>query len=204
MLRAVPRVSDDHLEARRRQILDAARRLFAANGFHATSMQDVLRESGLSAGAVYRYFPGKEDIIAAIAEEAMGSVRAAFAHDIDDLTLPQILRRVFTAVDERAATDDLGRLALQVWAEAARSETLRVRLVGFIHETRVLLRDRVADLYGPEVDAEAVAAVVTALLPGYCHAKVIAGGMDPDRFLRGLDGLAGVLTVTGATVADDT
>ena len=200
----MPRVSDEHLEARRRQILDAARRLFAANGFHATSMQDLLAECGLSAGAVYRYFPSKEDMIVAIAEEAMGSVRKVVADDIDDLTLPEIVRRMLVAVDERADRDDLGRLALQVWAEAARSETLRRRLVGFVYETRALLRDRIAAAYGPEGDAEATAAVVTSLLPGYCHAKVIAGGMDPERYLRGLGGLAGVLTAGGATVADDT
>ncbi|CAM5738620.1 hypothetical protein SMICM304S_11530 [Streptomyces microflavus] len=42
-------------------------------------MQDVLKEVGLSAGAVYRYFPGKEDIIAAITEETFATIRGAFA-----------------------------------------------------------------------------------------------------------------------------
>ena len=54
----MPKVSDAHRAARRRQILDAARRRFVRNGFHATSMQDIFAEAGLSAGAVYRYFPG--------------------------------------------------------------------------------------------------------------------------------------------------
>ncbi|MGW9069182.1 helix-turn-helix domain-containing protein, partial [Streptomyces yangpuensis] len=52
------RVSQAHLDARRRQILDGATRCFTRNGFHATSMQDVLKEVDLSAGAVYRYFSG--------------------------------------------------------------------------------------------------------------------------------------------------
>ena len=199
----MPRVSDEHLEARRRQSLDAARRLFAANGFHATSMQDLLGESGLSAGAVYRYFPSKEDMVAAIAEEAMGAVRAAFAEDIGDLSLAEILRRALTAVEERAQDDDLGRLALQVWAEAARSETLRARLAVFLFETRALLRDRIAET-NPEVDADATAAVAMSLLPGYCHARVIAGDVDAERYLRGLGGLTAVLTASGATVANDT
>jgi AcrR family transcriptional regulator len=38
-------------------------------GFHATSMQDLLREANLSAGAVYRYFKSKDEIIAAIGED---------------------------------------------------------------------------------------------------------------------------------------
>ncbi len=73
----MPRVSDEHLEARRAQILGAARRAFTRNGFHSTSMQDILRESGLSAGAVYRYFPSKVDIIAAIASSAMAAMMSS-------------------------------------------------------------------------------------------------------------------------------
>ncbi|HEY9407971.1 MAG TPA: helix-turn-helix domain-containing protein, partial [Jiangellaceae bacterium] len=53
----MPRVSEAHLAARRDQILQAAWTCFARDGFHATSMQDVFAEAGLSAGAVYRYFP---------------------------------------------------------------------------------------------------------------------------------------------------
>src|SRR3954469_7642928 len=70
----VPKISAEHREARREEILGAARRRFACEGFHATSMQDILAESGLSAGAVYRYFNGKSDIVAAIAGESMGAV----------------------------------------------------------------------------------------------------------------------------------
>jgi AcrR family transcriptional regulator len=65
----VPKVSDEHKAARRRQILGAAARCFARNGFHRTSMQDIVRESGISAGLVYRYFAGKDDMITAIVTE---------------------------------------------------------------------------------------------------------------------------------------
>ncbi|MBW8820389.1 MAG: helix-turn-helix transcriptional regulator, partial [Streptomyces sp.] len=65
------RVSQAHLDARRRQILDGAAVCFARNGFHATSMQDVLKEADLSAGAVYRYFSGKEELIGAIVGEVL-------------------------------------------------------------------------------------------------------------------------------------
>ena len=57
-----------HLAARRQQILDAALICFDRSGFHRSPMQDIFDQSGLSAGAVYRYFASKEDIIEAIAE----------------------------------------------------------------------------------------------------------------------------------------
>jgi AcrR family transcriptional regulator len=67
----MPKVSERHAEARRRQILDAARVCFARGGLHRTSMQDVFRESGLSPGSVYTYFFGKEEIVRAVAEEVL-------------------------------------------------------------------------------------------------------------------------------------
>ena len=74
----VPRVSAEHLTARRQQILDAARVCFLRNGFHQTSMQDVIREANLSVGAVYRYFPSKTDLITAIAEQVIEQIAAVF------------------------------------------------------------------------------------------------------------------------------
>ena len=65
----MPRVAESYLQSRRRQIMDAAIRCFAREGFHRTTMQDIFRETGLSAGAIYRYFKSKEDIVAAIAAE---------------------------------------------------------------------------------------------------------------------------------------
>src|SRR5689334_6610185 len=72
----VPRVSEDHLNARREQILSAARVCFLRKGLHATSMQDLIQEAGLSVGAVYRYFSSKNEIINAIADGVTGSITA--------------------------------------------------------------------------------------------------------------------------------
>src|SRR6516165_10545869 len=70
----VPKVSQQYRDARRDQILDAARRCFLRDGFHATSMQDLFAEASLSSGAVYSYFTSKDDVIVAIAEENMRGV----------------------------------------------------------------------------------------------------------------------------------
>src|SRR3954470_20425803 len=71
----VPRVSEDHLTARREQILAAARTCFLTKGLHNTSMQDLIQEAGMSVGAVYRYFKSKNEIIAAIAATVVGGVQ---------------------------------------------------------------------------------------------------------------------------------
>jgi len=70
----MPKVTQEHVDARRRQILSAALRAFAVQGFHRTTMQDIFREAELSPGAVYSYFTGKDELIAAIIGEMMGFI----------------------------------------------------------------------------------------------------------------------------------
>ena len=55
--------------AKRRQILDGARRAFVRMGFDAASMNDVTRESGVSKSTLYVYFRSKEELFAALIEE---------------------------------------------------------------------------------------------------------------------------------------
>ena len=55
-------MSDAHRASRREQILDAALRRIVRQGFHRTSMADIIEESGLSAGAIYLHFDSKQRI----------------------------------------------------------------------------------------------------------------------------------------------
>jgi AcrR family transcriptional regulator len=74
----VPKVPEQHLADRREQILQAALVCFASKGFHRTTMQDICTEAGLSAGAVYHYFAGKEEIIAASCARSSQRVQWVF------------------------------------------------------------------------------------------------------------------------------
>ncbi|MFN0093677.1 MAG: TetR/AcrR family transcriptional regulator [Dehalococcoidia bacterium] len=61
------RVTEAHVEARRTAILEAAQSLFSRKGVFSATMAEIAEEAGLSAGALYRYFPNKE----ALAEACM-------------------------------------------------------------------------------------------------------------------------------------
>src|SRR6188472_2023479 len=56
-------------EAVRRAILDAARELFVAEGFQQVSIRKIAERIEYSPAAIYSYFPGKDDIFFALAEE---------------------------------------------------------------------------------------------------------------------------------------
>ena len=81
----MPKVTEEHVEARRRQILSAALRCFAREGFHRATMQDIFREADLSPGAVYSYFNGKDELMMAIVAETMSFVGEAAAWVNDPL-----------------------------------------------------------------------------------------------------------------------
>src|SRR6266496_1923487 len=77
----MPKISPAHEQHRRDQILAAATACFARQGYHATSMDDVVRESGLSVGAIYTYFSSKEDLFVALAD-ARSEQSLAYMNDL--------------------------------------------------------------------------------------------------------------------------
>ena len=160
----MPKVSDAHLAARRRQILDAAAACFARDGFHRTSMQDIVRESGISAGLVYRYFEGKDDMIAAIVTEwhdrrqvfSSGTVAARTEAYLD------YLRAVADPASEPAR-----RLGVQIWAEAVRNPRIRDLSRRNVDDPRAAVAAALAGApLAPGIDPDALARVLIAVYQG--------------------------------------
>src|SRR5664280_2077656 len=69
VIHLMPKVAQAYLDARRKQIVEAARARFTSHGFAGTSMADIVTESGLSTGSIYRYFTSKDEIIIAVCEQ---------------------------------------------------------------------------------------------------------------------------------------
>ncbi|GGM56373.1 TetR family transcriptional regulator [Longimycelium tulufanense] len=65
----MPRVSQDHLDARRRQILDGARACFARHGYEGATVRRLEEATGLSRGAIFHHFRDKETLFLALAED---------------------------------------------------------------------------------------------------------------------------------------
>ncbi|WP_411575537.1 TetR/AcrR family transcriptional regulator [Streptomyces mutabilis] len=197
------RVSQEHLDARRRQILDGAALCFARNGFHATSMQDVLKEVDLSAGAVYRYFGGKEELIEAIVAEVLGAIRDVYerAAQEDPPAMPDelIARTLEHMARERPAlTDDdqwlFPRLMIQAWTETLRNETLSALLdEGFAKVlaswAKVVARYQEAGMMRDDVDPDAVARTLMATVQGFGAQYALFGSFSPEALQEGVRGL---------------
>jgi AcrR family transcriptional regulator len=204
----MPRVSDQHLAARRQQILDAARVCFTRNGFHATSMQDVIAEAGLSVGAVYRYFKGKEELVMAIAGQVVESVSS----EIGTITerepappVPEAIARLLDDLEPRLGPDGVFRLAVQVWAESIRNPAL----AEFVKQAYTTIRARVTVLVrraqdaghlAPQADTAAMGAALFGMVLGYLLQQMLTGTPDRETFLSGVRGLLGQENFPRSTV----
>jgi len=127
----MPKVKPETLAARREQVLRAAETCFARQGFHQTTIQDVIRESGLSAGCIYSYFASKEDLIQAIGEDRHAHDNTLLAikeKDADPLESLRAIARASLADLQKEQGLLTRRVALQLWAEALRDDVIRAQV----------------------------------------------------------------------------
>ncbi|BCJ46664.1 TetR family transcriptional regulator [Actinoplanes ianthinogenes] len=195
----MPRVSEAHLAARRQQILDAAVRCFTRNGFHQTSMQDVIKEADLSVGAFYRYFKSKNELIMAIAGTKISEVTGILDHllTLDPMPpLPVFLDQVISQVEATLAADQTVRIAVQVWGEATHDDEVAevVRDVyGRIRERMVRIAERAKDSGQLPADADAfgVGAAIFGLIQGYILQRILVGSVNQQIYVEGVRSLLG-------------
>lgn len=201
-MRRVPKVAPEHLESRRRQILDAAMALFARQGFAATSMQQITAASGMSAGAVYHYFPTKQSLVDATGEQLAAAYRAPLAdllaHTDDAPDPAEVVRSIGTGLERlhRDGGVDFTRIGIFTWAEALRDPDIAEGL----RHVRARLCQALAPLVtawqadgrvGPDATVEEVVAVLYGLMPGLTLQLNLADDVTADGYARGAAALFG-------------
>ena len=154
---------------RRAQILEAALRCFARKGFHAATMADLVRASGLSKGGLYWHFASKEEVFLALFDAFTGSLfeewESLLAQGLDSV---EALERVTLGSLDRIG----GVKGLGAWVEFFAHPEARVRFAAVYRETRArlevsLLRDMEAGrLRRQPSQAAGLAAALTAAAEG--------------------------------------
>lgn len=185
-----PKMTEAHVEARRKQIIDAARACFLERGFHATKIQDIATRAGLSTGAPYRYFESKDDIVAAMCSEALDRNRQRFG----TLDLAAASRAIFeelstvyfSAAHEPGAVD-AARLTLQVWEESTHSERAgKVLLEDFsmiqAHVSQIVSRAQERCEIDIELDPVAVAQTMVSLVLGLIVQRAAGTDVNIEKY----------------------
>lgn len=187
----MPKVSAEHRAQRREQITSAALRCVARDGFHRTTMADIVGESGLSAGAVYGYFASKTEIIHALVESSMGRVAAEVeaevsAHDLGVADTVEQLVRGLTSMATTGETD-LTVIAVQAWGEAIRDPEARAIILPRLLQIRGFLakgarHDIAAGHLPSHSDPDLVAKVCLSLMPGFILQRALLGDVDGEEY----------------------
>jgi len=164
-------------EARARQILDCAKRVFAERGFHAANVSHICAAAGIGRGTLYQYFKNKQSVLEAILRETLARVKALMERQsLENSSFPppeQVSREAAIAYTANQ---------LQQLLEAAFEDE---------HTLRILLREAIGldasveQILG-EIDAALVAIVERDLV------RAIGAG-----YLRELDAHAAAIMMVG-------
>jgi AcrR family transcriptional regulator len=196
----MPRISAEREEATRQRILKAAMRVFIEKGFHRASIDDVVAACGLSVGAIYNYFPNKDELIrASIDDSGREETEALLA---DTQAVGSIWDRMERAMGGwwRGTVEIPGGPAFlaDAWGEASRRPLIRDlmarRFERSVMFSTVILRESVNRGELPaELDVDGLARMFAALLDGMVLEYVHSGGS-----LRLVDAVNRVRLVMGA------
>ena len=192
----VPKVTDEYRAAKRDEIVAAALAAFRRKGFQATSVADIIAESGLSAGAIYGHFRGKSDIVLEVATRVVGER----VHDVqrlsegDRLMPPSRLLRMLV----EGMTRDLGdpTIVVQIWGEAITDPQMKQLTFGAFEKLRSAIRGYITIWHErehalPGEDAAALAArqvpLFISAVQGYVLQRAILPDFDGDAYFDTLD-----------------
>jgi AcrR family transcriptional regulator len=181
----MPRVTERYVQQRRGEIVAAARRRFARDGFHATTMDDVSAEAGVSSSVVYRWFSGKDELVAVCIGEVLQGVVEVLEETLriePPVPVTEAVRRTLAAILARTTQDgeDLTAIIVQAWAEAMRDPAVK-DLLGALY-TRIreglaelVVRHQAVGTMSPNLDPDAAARQLFSLIPGFIVQHLVLG-----------------------------
>lgn len=181
-----PTARESAQDARRSQILDAARTCFARSGFRGASMQEICQEAKMSPGGLYRYFPSKEAIIEAIAQDE----RCGAAELIETMrgTGPLLDRMMSCAMGYFAYMRDPGacELMAEISAESLRNSEIGKRFAKIDDSVRDVMREVFNEAIekgemSPIADLDATIGVLQAAVDGIALRQIHDADLSPDR-----------------------
>jgi AcrR family transcriptional regulator len=187
-------------EETREGILAAAARVFAKQGFHATSLDAIAEEAGFTRGAVYYNFADKEELFLELLDrrcaERAQDLHAVFADTPEDdveQTSRQAQLAADHALDAMTGDPEWRALYLEFLAHAARDSAFRRRFSKRTEEMRSALEEVVVERTRPVADAlgmepEQLAVVIDALGIGLWAHHMLHGSraVPPDLFSNAL------------------
>jgi AcrR family transcriptional regulator len=174
----------------RERLLTAARSVFARNGFHGASVEEVAAEAGFSTGALYSNFEGKEDLFLVLMEreieERAEEIVRAVREQASVAGRATGGARQWMAMIEREP--DALLLFMEFWAYGARDPEMRPKVAARFAQMRQVLTGLIADAVRDfdlelAIPAEQLAVAIDALADGIARQKLADPEAVPDELM---------------------
>jgi len=192
----VPKVDEEHKQARRGQIVEAAIKCFSRKGFHPATMQDICKEAGLSAGAVYSYFKSKEEIIQVMAQTSAEQNDAIFASIQQDMPVREALAYIkdifFRQMLEQPLAQECGRMDLMLMGEALSDPTImqayQSNIQRFVEQlSKLIRRGKTRGELKQAVDEHALASLLFATHQGLMIQMLLNQNVNTKEYDKVMD-----------------
>ena len=191
---------------RRRQILQAAVRTFAAKGYHAARVSDIAKEAGVAYGLVYHYYESKETLLEAIFKETWGAmIKTVRSVEQLDEPAPERVRKVSEIVLRTWKRDpDLVRVLVREVTRSAQAQK-ETKDIDLAHQAlqRIVEDGQQRGEFRTDVDARLTATIwygaLEEILTGWAFGQL----PDQDGDVARAE-LAVVEIVTGGLASDRT
>ena len=163
-------------ESRREELVAAAVRAFARNGYHGCRISDIAEEAGVSHGLVYHYFSSKEEILETIFRENWGVVAVAIGQiaETDGSAIDEVRKIVSLMLHSWRRDPEVVRVLVR---EIARSPQLQERIgdfaPGFEALTRIIERGQRTGEIDPALDPRVATFAVWGMIDEVLTAWVL-------------------------------
>jgi TetR/AcrR family transcriptional regulator, transcriptional repressor of aconitase len=185
---------DEQLTQRRREILDAARTVFDASGYDATTMDAVALKAGISKGSIYNYFPSKQDLFKQVflEDQIIQDYQAVLASPAPARQmLDKLLDLWFAQLNQHMQAN---RLVLEYWATAAREGREGEMHATFQRlyqqwrdiTTNLINRGMASGEFAGNLDPAMMAALVLGLVDGVNSEAMLNVVRVDEKFLAGM------------------
>ncbi|WP_207736290.1 TetR/AcrR family transcriptional regulator [Fusibacter ferrireducens] len=186
------RLSENQLNKRKQNIIEAAFEVFAEKGYNAASMADIVQKSGVSKGGIYHYFKSKEDIFFAIGDQRFelrkNALEAYGEHESVQNTIRLYLTQAF---DNMKSPDTImsAKFSFEFWTVCTRDEAMMIKAQNRYEKydaifVNLLKRGVESGEIKKAIDLKGIAFLLLSTLDGITYTHVVMGATIPKSVIN--------------------
>ena len=185
-----PRLTQEDYNAVHEKILNAAEKLFAKKGYNGTSMNDIVKASGQSKGAIYNHFESKERLFLSLLEKQtiLGLNQLKDSFDPKDTTVDKLKKVLdLTMVNSCDCPSEVGRMQIEFMIAASRIKSLTADMKNRYQTIHMFIRELFEEgirkgEFRSDIDSESLTSLLYATLEGLgLHYSTLGIAFDSQR-----------------------